>query len=66
MRRSCPILIHQFVLHRGGGVLTSGEDVETDLTSDRVCQAEMTEFLLESSDHGSSDLVFLFVSYHHD
>jgi hypothetical protein len=26
----------------------------------------MTEFLLESSNHGSSDLVFLFVSYHHD
>lgn len=43
--------------------LTSGEDVETDLTSDRVCEAEMTEFLLESRDHGSSDFVFLLVSY---
>jgi hypothetical protein len=63
---SCPILIYQFVYHKGGGVLTSGEDVETDLTTDRVCEAEMTEFLLESSNHGSSDLVFLLVSYHQD
>ena len=26
----------------------------------------MTKFLFESSNHGSSDLVFLFVSSHHD
>jgi hypothetical protein len=37
MRMSCPILIHQSVYHKGGGVLTSGEDIETDLTTDRVC-----------------------------
>jgi len=31
--------------------LTSGEDIETDLSTDRVCQVKMTEFLLEGSDH---------------
>jgi hypothetical protein len=45
-------------------VLTSGEDVETDLTTDRVCQAEMTEFLLQGSNHSCSDLVFLPISSH--
>jgi hypothetical protein len=51
---------------RNRRVLTSGEDVETDLTTDRVCKAEMTEFLFKSSNHGSSDFVFLPVSYNHD
>lgn len=45
---------------RGMTVLhTSRKDVEGDLTTDGVCQAEMSEFLLEDFDKLGSNAVFL-------
>lgn len=38
---------------------TSGEDIEGDLTTDGVGQAEMGEFLLEDLNELGSDTVFL-------
>lgn len=66
MRKSYPNLsLSASLCYQVEGRLTSGEDVETDLTTDRVSEAEMTEFLLEGSNHGCSDLVFLLVSQKH-